>query len=461
MKKNYPLLIIIAFALLLRLFFAFSWHEIWWDSGVYIGMGKYIFSGGESGLWEHIRPPFVPFVLGVFWILNLDPVLFGRLFEIFLFCGIVWLTYLLAKEWFDERTALLSALIISLSPIFFYLSFHQYTEIPAVFFILLSIYLFVKNRSIWSGIVLGLAFLSKFPAGIFLLILCIAALLNKNWKSALFIIAGFSIPSIPYLIWSWFAYGSPFATLIAAQDAISRALGCNVLRYMPWWQYSWWLVFSETKLHLFAIFGLFVLFKKRKNCLFALCLFVPLLYFSQMHCRDYRYLALFLPFVAMLTSLGIIWLFNKFGKKKFFYLLLIILGIWMLRTSLFYYYGNEVQSPDLVAEEYFSFLSDKSVTGEVWTSNPIIAAHTDARLDKIYYPIFDKELSTDFSNYLSERSGNISYVFLDNCGGGIICPPGEDCGLDSLQLKLDSLFVHVFDKSSNGCWYRIWRNRVI
>ena len=161
MKKNYWLLGIVLLSVFIRLIFAFSYQEIWWDSGVYVGMGKYAFSGGESGLWEHIRPPLVPLMLGVIWKIGLDPVFLGRIVEILMMGGVVALTFFLAKEWFNERVAILSSIILALSPIFFYLSFHQYTEIPSVLFFLLALY-FGSKRPFWRGCAVLLRFYPSF-----------------------------------------------------------------------------------------------------------------------------------------------------------------------------------------------------------------------------------------------------------------------------------------------------------
>ncbi len=463
MKKNYPLLAILALTLATRLVLAFGWHEVWWDSGIYIGMGKYIYSGGASGLWEHIRPPLLPIVLGLFWKVGLDPALFGRLLEIALMTGIVWLTYLLALQWWNEKTALVASLIVALSPIFYYLSFHQYTEIPSTFLVLLALWFFAKEKYLWAGIGIGLAFLAKFPAALYLPIILLTLAFSKKWKPALHATAGFAIIALPYFIWSSILYGNPFATISAAQETIRRVLGCNVLRHMPWWQYAWWLAFSETKLHFLALPGIFALYKKwnKKHTLFVLSLAIPALYFTQLHCRDYRYLTLFLPFAAMLTALGIVWIYEQFKitKNSVFIILVIILGAFMLRTSMIYYYGQERQQPDAAAENYFSYLSNNPLAGEIWTANPIVAAYTDKRLEKIYYPLFDSEVSQDFTNYVSLHSEKIGAVLLDNCGGGIVCPPDEAKCItqtNTLIQTLDAQFVRVFDKQSNGCWYRIW-----
>ncbi|MBI4146102.1 glycosyltransferase family 39 protein [Candidatus Woesearchaeota archaeon] len=454
------ILVILFFALVLRLLFAFSWHEVWWDSGVYIGMGKYLFSGGEAGLWEHIRPPFVPVVLGFFWWLGLDPVLFGRLFEIVLMLGVVWLSYDLGRRWFDETVGLFAGLIVAFSPIFFFLSFHQYTEIPSAFFVLLGVWLVCKRFPFLSGLALGLAFLAKFPAGLFLPVVGVFLLDGRRWRDIVLLGAGFSFFAVPYFVASWWVYGSLFATLHAAQDTISRALGCNLLRYRPWWYYFYWLVFSETKLHFLALPGLFMVarFWRRDRLLFVLSLFVPLLYFVQMNCRDYRYLALFLPFVAILTAVSTMFIVRKFSRR-FFVVVFVILGVWLAGSSLTFYYGNELQQPDVVLEEYLSFMADKPVQGKVWVSHPSVAAYSDLRLEKVYYPVYDVGLAGDFLSYLERDSGVIGAVLLDNCGGGLICPPGdEECArhTEDLVADLDARFARVFDKQHGRCWYRVW-----
>ncbi len=456
---NHKLLFILLFSLLLHLIFAFTYHLVWWDSGVYVGMGKYLFSSGEAGLWEHIRPPFVPVVLGFFWWLGLDPILFGRLFEIILFLGLVYFTYLLAKDWFSEKIAVWSALFVSLSPVFFYLSFHQYTEIPSVFFTLLALWL-LKKKPFLAGISLGFAFLAKFPAGIFFIPIIIFLACDKQWKKLFLSCCGFILILVPYFIASFVAYGGFFATLSAANDAISKVLGCNVLRFKPWWFYFWILIVSETFLYIFSILGIITLIRnwKKHYLLFALCFLIPLVYLLQLHCRDYRYLTFVLPFFAMLASVGIVYLLDFVGKR-WRNILLILAGIIMLAFCLFFYVQNEPRSPDSVAEEYFGFLEQKEVNGEIWTANPVVAAYTDKRLEKIYYPVYGSRVLRDFSFYVENHKEKIGAVLIDNCGGGIICPPDEpecESNTEDLMNYLDSNFNKVFDKQKGRCWYRIW-----
>jgi len=463
MKRNYPLFIILAVALVIRLIFAFSWHEILWDSGVYIGMGKYLFSAGNNGLWEHIRPPLVPFVLGLFWKIGLDPVLFGRLFEIILMLGTVWLTYQLSRHWWDEKVAIISALIIAVSPIFYYLSFHQYTEIPHAFFALLALWLFIKEKYYWAGFSVGLAYVSKFTAGIFIVVLIAALVFSKKGKKIVPALAGFMTIIIPYALYSWLAYGSPFATAAAAQDTISKVLGCNVLHNKPWWYYGWWITITETNLHFLAIPGLYALWKRweKQHMLYAVSLLLPAVYLIQLHCHDYRYLTLTLPFIAMLTALGFVWIHDLFKMKKkwAFFVVAAVLGIWMLNSSITYYYSNEMQQPDEIAERYFAYIDGKNFSGEIWAANPIIAAHTNAKLEKIYYPVYNTNVSGYFTDYVKAHHDKISVIIMDNCGGGIICPPDDlECPqkTDELITEIDSKFTRVFDENTGRCWYRIW-----
>ena len=463
--ERYVLIAIVVLAVALRLLFAFSYHEIWWDSGVYVGMGKYLASGGSAGLWEHIRPPFVPLLLGGLWFVGLDPVIFGRLFEILLMGAVVLLTYLVGKEWFGSRSALLASLLIALSPIFFHLSFHQYTEIPSVFFVLLSLFFIQRNHAVLSGAAVGLAFLAKFPAGLFFVIIAGFCLYLRKWRDAFKVAGGFALLVLPYLAASAFVYGSPLATLKAGQSAISLALGCNVLRYHPWWYYFVWLL-GETKMHLFALPGVYFLMKswKQKHVLFAASLIIPLAYFLQLHCRDYRYVTLFLPFVALLAAFGAISLLElKWKKWSAFVILLVVCGLWAGNTMLNFYEANEVLVPDPVLEEYLRIADSLNVSGEVWVSHPSIAAHTNRLLEKMYYPIYNEGLALDFSTYIKTRTDKIGAVFLDNCGGGIICPPNDSaCEAQSSEMigQLDARFTRVFDKNSGRCWYRVWVQNV-
>jgi hypothetical protein len=47
--------------------FNFVQPEVTWDESVYVGLGKYLYSNGASGIYEPFRPILLPLVLGALW----------------------------------------------------------------------------------------------------------------------------------------------------------------------------------------------------------------------------------------------------------------------------------------------------------------------------------------------------------------------------------------------------------
>src|SRR3989338_11534568 len=67
--KGVKIIFVITFLLFFiwKLMLAFNPHVVFWDESVYIGMGKYLYSDGTIGLWEDLRPIFLPLILGALW----------------------------------------------------------------------------------------------------------------------------------------------------------------------------------------------------------------------------------------------------------------------------------------------------------------------------------------------------------------------------------------------------------
>lgn len=456
-KKNFfPIIGVIVIAVLARLLYLFDWHEVWWDAGAYVGIGKFLWSLGQSGLFENIRPLVWPFVIGFFWKISLNPVFWARMTEFLLSIASIWLVYLIGKELLSKRAAFFASIVFSFSAIFFFFGFHEYTEIPAVFFALAGVYALIKKKDLLSGILVGLAFLTKFPAGIFFVATLCYLLLRKKWLQGIRHAAGFAVPTSIFFMANLIAYKNPFAMLIFAHESIISVLGCNVLRFKPWWQYFVW-VFVDNRLNIAAILGLFIAIKKRSWLLLG-CLALPLAYFLALNCRDYRYALLFLPFIALLTGLGLekieSWL-PRFFKYAF---VLLVVGISVFNGVLFYH-GNERTQPIHAEEGYFRWLAENPVDGEVWSSNPIVSVYSDLRINKIWFPVFEEGRALEFNEYLRKNSGRIGAVLLDNCGGGIMCPPGNaecEAELDSMRSFLNENFRQVFFAEHGKCWYAVY-----
>ena len=230
-EKKYFFLfsLLLLFFLGLHVFFLFTrHHDIHWDEAVYISMGKYLYSLGTEGLFESIRPLGLPLALGFFWNIG-----FGTVFAyqtiIFLFSiGVISLVYLLGKELFSEESAFFACLVLVLTPFFFQNSISIMTEIPAAFFILLSIYLlFWQKHPFLVGLIASLAFLFKFPAGLLVPALLFVFVLEytHQWKKLFFQCASFLLGvfliQLPSFIFNYLMYRAHSATVF---DAVFRPL---------------------------------------------------------------------------------------------------------------------------------------------------------------------------------------------------------------------------------------------
>lgn len=78
------------------------------------------------------------------------------------------------------------------------------TEIPAVFFGLLSFYLYINKEYFFSGLIVGISFLTKFPMVSLFLVLLIATV--EKYKNFLKIVLGFYLPVIIFLLLNFYWY---------------------------------------------------------------------------------------------------------------------------------------------------------------------------------------------------------------------------------------------------------------
>src|SRR3989338_9776088 len=113
----YILILIFAIFKILQLL---RFHSIVWDEAVYIGMAKSIYSLGEIGLWETIRPIGFPMIIGLPWKLGLNIISFSELQVIFFSIGCIALTYCISKKLFGMHVALLSSLLLMATPVYFF-----------------------------------------------------------------------------------------------------------------------------------------------------------------------------------------------------------------------------------------------------------------------------------------------------------------------------------------------------
>jgi len=408
-----------------NLLLIFYQENVWWDSGVYVGMGKYIYSSGNSGFWEASRPIVWPLILGLLWTSNIDVVLFGKIASLFFSVGVLLMTFLISKEIFDEKIALLAVLFLALTPTFFFFNKIMISGIISTFFTLVAIYFLIKKRYFLSGIFFGIGFMTRFlQLFTFLIVIILFLIYNKNdkkfTKNFVNIIIGFFIPFAPYLVLNYFLYKSILHPFLL-QISLTKVTGW--MYFEPFWFYFVEL-FKENFLYIFFIFGLFYLFKKKlnfgKNIVFYLFL-IPFLFFIFTKHKEMRFLLMIFPFLYMLASYGIIKFFGLIKNRNIKAGLVLAFSVLFVSQSIFYIYLNEkteINRGNRLIE--FQLFLDKDNLGNIWISNPTFAVYSDKKIDTlIYYPTFDKERI----NFLNSDLLNADTILLDTCD--ILCNPND------------------------------------
>ena len=122
---------------------------------------------------------------------------------------------------------------------------------------------------------------------------------------------------------------------------------------------------------------------------------------------------------------------------------------------------NTEEKPSWIDKEFFQHMKGKKAEGEILTTHPLIAFWSPKKTTLIYYPIYNSTRAEFFTNYVKNNKDKISYVFLDSCLGGMICPPADkECKEKTKDFiaTLDILFNKTYYKEAGKCKYYIYEN---
>ena len=430
LKKHKEISIILLIFLALKLLTLSFYKQLWWDAAVYIGMGKYIHSFGISGFWEPSRPLVWPFLLGFFWKANLDPILFGRIFEIIISCGSILLTYLIGQRIFGKRTGVISAIFLASSSTFFFFSGMMLSEISSTFFVLLAIYYFLENDVFFSGIFFGISFMTRFlqliPIISFLIVILAAKKIKINDLHKLLI--GFLIPIMAFLIMNFILYNNPIFPFLE-QINLSKNSGWPNFHAISFYFAE---LFKDNVLYPISFLAILLIFRKKDKTHFQVSLFLafflPFLFFNILKQKEQRLLLVIFPYLFILIAFSLEEIVNLLAnRRKKVILVFIIVTV----ISLNAFFLNK-SFANIQIHDYKNFEDEilKLKTEKVWISNPIIAAKSNLKIaDLIYYPFFDKNKENELKNDVK----NVEYIFIDSCD--LACKPRDfSCEQDKLDL---------------------------
>lgn len=421
-------------------FASFACAQIWvshqrileWDEAVYIGIGKFLFSCGHSGLFESIRPLVLPLILGFFWKLKCSPIFCGELFVVLCASILVILTCRLSSKLFKYKNDFVPSAILATSPLFIFYSTHIYTEIPSTLCAVLAFYAFINRSFKRAGAWAGLAFLTRFPQGILLIIFSVSLIYdgcsNRNVKTALKnlfnLLSTAFIVLAPTLIFNFVLHHKETSSIYEAVFrpflSAARAMDWTLVRRNGLDNYAYYLLnaIANQWILIFAFFGLFSLIKNKsvdrfsKNS-FLLCVGIYLAYYSVIPHKEDRYFLVILPFIAILSSHGLEAIFLYFRKNRLIrshqvpIFSLIFLIIFM---SARIHIVKENCYPELkiwlptsnIVEDYYKYFDKHPTRGILLTSDPRVAAYTDLKYEP-YYVFYVKDALAVYQDLLKRH----------------------------------------------------------
>ncbi len=401
-------------------------HDIGWDESVYLGMGKYIYSNGEIGLWEEIRPLFLPLLLGLFWKLKLPYILVIDLIMFLFTLGTIFLCYKCCKELLTRQTflseyhqemfSILSSFLLMLSTIFFNHSFSIMTEIPAAFFILLAFYLYLKEKNtFFIGLAAAAAFLTKFTAGIIIvsigLVIILDCILDNNKKDFLkklmLFALGNSLLIIPFFIFNsyFYFYHNPVADSLLSsaiyplikgsmhQSNIVHAVSNPILNLFF---YPIALI-KDNSLFIVGLMSIFFyVFTNNKDLRYiGLSSLFYLTYLTLITNKQSRFIILILPLIIIASMYTLAILLKKYQNTSHNFTLTHICCSLMVIITLTHFIlpmlHNQSSLPFPFIEEkpeiinqYYQFPTKSSIPSPLLTTDPRFAAYNDLLFIPVY-----------------------------------------------------------------------------
>ncbi len=456
-RDNNGIVIIIVLFILANLIVLNFYSDVWWDSSVYMGMGKYIFSIGKSGLWEESRPLVFPLILGVGWKLGLDVIYFGRVISVIFAILVIFMTYKIGNKLFSKRTGLLAAFFTAFSYNFLFFSPNILTEMPSTLFVLLAFYFFIDNKYFLMGLFSGIAIMTRLFqiftfVGLGMIFIVYFYRKPNFFKKLFYIIIGASIFILPYIFLNYYLYNDvllPFKV----QTHLTQTTG-----WMLYKEFGFYFagLFKE---NFFIIFLLAAPFFFKNNHKFYALFMIPLVYiliFSFVKHKEMRFMLVILPFLYLTISYIIIQIYNKMLCKKLaFAFFSVMVVVWLIMT--FLSFKNIVLYKHQRNDEAFLHFQNylKNNNGGIWVTSPLYALYSDNKIDGLLYFYSSENLI----NFVNKNKDSVDIVLFNSCD--ILCPPAE---LDFLCLEsrkilrtLLSNFKKIYQKEINSCKYEIYR----
>jgi hypothetical protein len=433
-----------------------------WDSSVYVGMGKNLFSLGKIGFWESFRPPALPILIGSIWKTGLFFPNLARLFGTAISILGAATIYRIIDIEFDRGLALYTALILMSTMVYIRWSHYFLTGIPAAVLAFVSLHYAKHSKPMKSGIVVAAAFLTRFPAAIagtaagitlFLNIIPLKDLTSLKFdlkdirevlESEVKLGLSFGVPTAFYFALNHF-YGSGFFSPVIGGASVPTL---NPDKYLYGLYFLKEAVVANPLL-IFVPLGLYSVFRARDTRFYPYVSGLALFYafFTFYPHKEPRFMLLFLPMMALFAAHGIRELnlpetvSGYFTKDKLFVAAVAL--VFLVNFSLVFNMNTWDNAP---RSNYMS--ETANLEGTVAGLNPAPVVYGDFK--------FIAVRPETYENTSEKAFREADYFALETCSW--YCSPA----IDSCEQKKAELFdrleneTKVFEDSASQCSYRIY-----
>jgi 4-amino-4-deoxy-L-arabinose transferase-like glycosyltransferase len=180
-----------------------SQESLWPDEALYMFISQNLVSNPlaiqhHSGEAFFENPPLFMYMLSfLFRIFGVTSTLIARSFNTILGSGTILLAYFIGKHLYGRPVGIISAALLSLNPLHWWISTRILTDVPLTFFIYLSLLMMIRNRKGKSLIFSLTSLATKYPAAPLLIVPFLSnARLRKNpwmWTAIYLLGLGFTI----------------------------------------------------------------------------------------------------------------------------------------------------------------------------------------------------------------------------------------------------------------------------
>ncbi len=460
-KRHWVLVVILIIAAVVRIVQARLPGIVSWDGSVYVGMGKYLYSGGAIGTWEIFRPVMWPLILGAFWKIGLDSYVVGQVLAVGLSLSLIVLAYAVGER-MKRGVGMIAAVFAATLPLLFRYSAAPMVDIPSAVCALGALYVYMEGKRYslyFAGLLAGLAFLWRFPHGLVLVVLGVCIVIShlptvrtdtkgtlwKLLRDLLSLGGGFILVVAPYLIINAVVYGNPLLPYIQ---------GNAIIKHFPEFYHKGFMfyfreLFTQSVMLIFAIVPLivFCIRPRQYNAQIRTVIIALVIYggyfLLQPH-KETRYMIAFLPYVVLLASLGISTIASRFRIPILSIAgLLCVIGLTINISQL------RRQEGDSSNTKTFSSFFATVPGAHILSTSPFPVRYGDI---KIVRPLYDNWQDA-YESYVSYRQ-SIDYIALDSCVLEAACADTDDrcrAGKTELLNRLSARETPVFAEIAGKC----------